>query len=316
MVYLGVDMKSIPSFPPNCILLQLSDSRIYGSRDEYNSGAFGERENEISEVGETTGHHKYERKTMKDVEGDAKNQTQLEPRDVQKELRAQYLTLKKEVHHAKQHLKIEERKLKEEEKDGEDLQQEIKEASEAVELVRTQTEKVSQLLSHRQNQLKSTTFLLQTRQITLLNSLRSFFPIEKVSAQTWTINGLNLTKPYDESEEAGSAWGLVVHLLTMLSKYLDIPLRYKLLSNSSRSAIQDGSRIYPLFGRGFNDGVRCLTVCVEGLLRARDIVSKEEHVLGKIGELLVGTCDPRRKEREKSREVRRKKTEQVEAMFR
>ena len=62
-------MKSIPSFPPNCILLQLSDSRIYGSRDEYNSGAFGERENEISEVGETTGHHKYERKTMKDVEG-------------------------------------------------------------------------------------------------------------------------------------------------------------------------------------------------------------------------------------------------------
>ena len=78
-------------------------------------------------------------------------QTQLEPRDVQKELRAQYLTLKREVHHAKRHLKIEERKLKEEEKEGEDLQQEIKEASEAVELVRTQTEKVSQVRTNYTN---------------------------------------------------------------------------------------------------------------------------------------------------------------------
>jgi hypothetical protein len=49
-------------------------------------------------------------------------------------------------------------------------------------------------------------------------------------------------------EFISSGLGYVCHFVAMSSKYLSIPVRYRLLCNSSRSAIQnDGFDVYPLF---------------------------------------------------------------------
>ncbi|GMI13094.1 hypothetical protein TrLO_g1895 [Triparma laevis f. longispina] len=288
LAYLGNSLKLIESFPINCLVLQLHDGRIYGSNESFLNNEFGTPP-ETVEIEEHHAHY-VPPTILPEVKGN--KGAMLGEKDERKEMMEVYCRLKREGREGKRRLQIEERALREEEEEITSLTSEINEAISAVQLVSQQTEKVTNLLSHRQNLLKSTTFLLQTRQITLLTSLRTFFPIRKISVSTWTIRGLNITKPYEETEEAGSAWGIVVHLLTMISKYLDLPMRYKLLSNSSRSAVQDGNRIWPLFGRGLTEGIRALEMCVEGVLRGRDIESKEGHVLGKVEELFV-RCEAR-----------------------
>ena len=87
----------------------------------------------------------------------------------------------------------------------------------------------------------------------------------------FAIRGLDLPYNYEakDDEVVSSALGYVTHLMLMLSKYLQIPLRYQLVYSASRSAVRDRvapgretpsptSNIYPLYRRGV-DNARFVT---------------------------------------------------------
>jgi hypothetical protein len=86
---------------------------------------------------------------------------------------------------------------------------------------------------------------LEARQVMLLRQLREIYPIEKISNSSYTIRGLALSLKQQLQQQQvedtllvqSCALGYVTHLVTMCSKYLNIPLRYRLLCNSSRSAV-------------------------------------------------------------------------------
>jgi len=114
--------------------------------------------------------------------------------------------------------------------------------------IELQTKAVDERADQAQGDYEKAAFLLETRQVKLLGQLRSIFPISRVSADVWEIRGLKLPSDYsNDDEHVSSALGFLVVLLLFTSKYLDIPLRYKLLCYSSRSAVQDGASVYPLF---------------------------------------------------------------------
>lgn len=81
-----------------------------------------------------------------------------------------------------------------------------------------------------------------------------------------------------ESDELiSSALGFVCHVVFMCSKYLSIPLRFRLVCNSSRSAIHEDSDIYPLFVERvvekaqFDRAILLLERHIDLLLRMRGI---------------------------------------------
>jgi len=86
-------------------------------------------------------------------------------------------------------------------------------------------------------------------------------------------------------EQIATALGYVAHLVFMISKYLEIPLRYRLIHHASRSFVRDvitsasGGRgmNYPLFWRGgrredFERAVSLLKQNIEQLMWARDVI--------------------------------------------
>jgi len=107
------------------------------------------------------------------------------------------------------------------------------------------------------DEVKELEFLLETRQAKLLMDLRTIYPIQAIgvtlsSKVQYLIRGIevpiDLYGPQVLDEEVSAALGFLCHLVFMVSKYLSIPLRYKVICNSSRSAIQDDGRgIFPLF---------------------------------------------------------------------
>lgn len=91
-------------------------------------------------------------------------------------------------------------------------------------------------------------FLLEARQVKLINELQLIYPIERISSDKekdrHAIRGIELVTPGDGSpgrddEQISTALGYIVHLVLLLSKYLEIPLRYQLLFYASRSIIRD-----------------------------------------------------------------------------
>jgi len=95
-------------------------------------------------------------------------------------------------------------------------------------------------------------FLLDSRRKKLLRELFRIYPIQQLPDSVYTIRGINL--PHDmhsltASDELISAGlGFVCHVVSMCSKYLSIPLRYRLICNSSRSAVRDDDfDVFPLF---------------------------------------------------------------------
>jgi hypothetical protein len=94
-------------------------------------------------------------------------------------------------------------------------------------------------------------------------------------------------------EEFSAAFGYLCHLVSLISKYLNIQLGYRLFTNSSRSATQeDGGAIYPLFQarmveqEALGHAVLLLQCNVECILKARDIEQRRgEHVLDAVNRL-------------------------------
>lgn len=131
----------------------------------------------------------------------------------------------------------------------------------------------------------------------MIQDLKLLYPIQSLPDGMYTIRGIPL--PIDmhslvASEELISAGlGFVTHLVTMCSKYLEIPLRYRLICNSSRSAVRDDNfDVYPLFKERviekdqFDRGMVLLHRNIDHLLDLRNIPhqirSKHPHILSKL----------------------------------
>ncbi len=95
----------------------------------------------------------------------------------------------------------------------------------------------------------------------------------------------------DEIISAGL--GFACHVLSMCSKYLSIPLRYRLICNSSRSAVrEDDFDVFPLFKERvvekeqFDRAIILFLRNIDHLLRAKGVavstINQRKHILAKL----------------------------------
>lgn len=101
---------------------------------------------------------------------------------------------------------------------------------------------------------------LAIRRRTLISQLRSIYPIAPLGDKTLSIAGFSLPNSdftgCDE-ENVATALGYVCHALFMISKWLQVPLRYTMIPMCSRSFIRDDiaqetSPKFPLYSRGMD----------------------------------------------------------------
>ena len=147
-------------------------------------------------------------------------------------------------------------------------------------------------------QCRQSEFFLEARRLKLLRDLRTLYPITYLQGEDrFCIRDLRI--PLDihsgavGEEELSAAFGFLCHLVSLMSKYLNVQLRYRLFTNSSRSAIQeDGGAIYPLFQarmverEALDHAVLLLERNVECILKSRDIEPRRgEHILAAVSRL-------------------------------
>lgn len=141
--------------------------------------------------------------------------------------------------------------------------------------------------------------LVQGRRRNLLEELRhKIYPIQ--TGDVFTICGIPIPKDMhtlsasDETISAGL--GFVCLVVIMCSKYLSIPLRYRLIFNSSRSAVKEDFEVYPLFKERvvekeqFDRGIILLNRNIDHLLEMQGLSVTEDitrtHILAKMDLLL------------------------------
>jgi hypothetical protein len=170
----------------------------------------------------------------------------------------------------------------------------LQEGTAQVQTMQDQTDQVQQALQEEDLEAQRVEFLLEAQRIKLFRELRTIFPVTVTLDQRYLILGLEI--PSDlyagtvSEEEVSAALGYLAHLVAMMSKYLAIPLRYRLHCNSSRSAIQDDrAAAFPLFqGRTVERGqleygVRLLDRNVECICRMKGIrLPAKARVLAKV----------------------------------
>jgi hypothetical protein len=178
-------------------------------------------------------------------------------------------------------------------------------------------QKLSQAVTETEGRLKGlinkgikTKFLLDTRQLVLIGELQTLYPIEKVRSggaqysNRYAIRGLEMPAmdcPQRDEEQLTTALGFLVHLLCLLSKYMEIPMRYQMLYFSSRSMVRDAvlGQSMPLYRKDieaprFRRAVQWLGRNVAQLMSARGLVlDKQAHLLCEVHrlftDLLTGT---------------------------
>jgi hypothetical protein len=154
---------------------------------------------------------------------------------------------------------------------------------------------------HQQRELAKSLYLLDSRQIKLLGELQLVYPIVLLESGDYSIHGAEL--PADchsaavqrDDEQIATALGYAVHLLLLISKYFDIPLRYQLIFCASRSLIADTNPptplttavapvLMPLFKRGvererFDCAVAWLKKDVQQILLTRGLEYEHKREL-------------------------------------
>ena len=128
--------------------------------------------------------------------------------------------------------------------------------------------------------LSKTKLYLGLRQTKLLNDLKSFFPIERIDHQEYSICGLRLPMDLNlakDEEVVSAALGYIVQLLILASKYLEISLRYTPLFMGSRSLVRDAIiGTVPLFRKNvekdrFDRAVLWLKYDIDQILMSRGL---------------------------------------------
>lgn len=116
-------------------------------------------------------------------------------------------------------------------------------------LVESITE-LNESIPNQKDDLMKLQFMMESRRTRLIADLRDIYPIEKINGE-FLIRGLELNEfsiSQKDDEAFSSALGYIVHLLVLLSKYLECPLRYQLLYYASRSMIRDPIANPALYG--------------------------------------------------------------------
>jgi Vacuolar sorting 38 and autophagy-related subunit 14 len=158
-----------------------------------------------------------------------------------------------------------------------------------------QFDTIETVVQEQQAEVAEMTFTLQAERIRLIKELSTIYPITVEVEQHYFIRGLGIpSELYTGSSVAddatSAALGFLTHLISLLSKYTGVHIRYKLICQSSRSAIQDeyGST-YPLFlGRpaereNVEYAVHLLDRNIDCLCRALGIrLTLRLHVLAKV----------------------------------
>jgi len=161
-------------------------------------------------------------------------------------------------------------------------------------------------------------FLLEARQLKLLSELQTIYPIERIGGSErdkdkdkirYAIRGIEFQSPFEgnqskDDEQISTVLGYIVHTTLLVSKYLEIPLRYQLLFFASRSMIRDPvqkdpkEQNLPLYRKDveperFRRAFNWLTRDIEQLLAARGIVyTKTKDILFNLSQLFKYTMDP------------------------
>ncbi|CAI5702730.1 hypothetical protein KXD40_003097 [Peronospora effusa] len=142
---------------------------------------------------------------------------------------------------------------------------------------------------------------IRSRQAMLVKQLGTVYPIEYVGAGEYSIRGIRIANSdltgggRADEEMISTALGYIAHLVFMLSKYLQVNLRYRVVPYSSRSflkdEINDPQGEYPLYKRGVEKdrhekAIRFLRKDVEQLLFARSLdPTLEAPILARLKEL-------------------------------
>ena len=167
------------------------------------------------------------------------------------------------------------------------------------------------------DELAGSKFMLEARQLKLMSELQSIYPIEQLDVNSdYAIRGVELPRDLSQKDDEAVAAGLgyVVHLLILLSKYLEVPLRYQLIYQASRSMIRDpissgglpsstsisgGGLVLPLYRRNvdrdrFERALIWLQRDVEQLLACRGLgFDTKKDMLGNLQQLFVCDMCPR-----------------------
>ncbi|KAL4105740.1 hypothetical protein PRIC1_003799 [Phytophthora ramorum] len=132
---------------------------------------------------------------------------------------------------------------------------------------------------------------IRSRQAMLVKQLGTVYPIEYVGAGEYSIRGIRIANSdltgggRADEEMISTALGYIAHLVFMLSKYLQVNLRYRVVPYSSRSflkdEINDAQGEYPLYKKGVEKdrhekAIRFLRKNVEQLLFARSLDPTQE----------------------------------------
>lgn len=101
---------------------------------------------------------------------------------------------------------------------------------------------------------------IRSRQAMLVKQLSNVYPIEYVGAGEYKIRGIRIANSdlngsaRADEEMVSTALGYIAHLVFMLSKYLHVNLRYRVVPYSSRSYLKDEINDplgeYPLYKKG------------------------------------------------------------------
>ncbi|TDH67610.1 hypothetical protein CCR75_000088 [Bremia lactucae] len=147
---------------------------------------------------------------------------------------------------------------------------------------------------------------IRSRQAMLVKQLGTVYPIEYVGAGEYSIRGIRIANSdlmgggRNDEEMISTALGYIAHLVFMLSKYLQVNLRYRVVPYSSRSYLKDEINDpigeYPLYKRGVEKerhekAIRFLRKDVEQLLFARSLdPTLEAPILARLKELADAEC--------------------------
>lgn len=170
-------------------------------------------------------------------------------------------------------------------------------------------QKMEPTLESLKEDLMESKFLLEARQLRLIHDLQTIYPIEHVQGGSgeYSIRGIELPRDlYSRDEEQVAAGlGYVVHVLILLSKYLEVSLRYPLVFQASRSMIRDpvagntpssasaagGGVVLPLYRRNvdrerFDRALVWLQRDIEQLLVSRGFLyDLKKDILGNLHQL-------------------------------
>ena len=160
---------------------------------------------------------------------------------------------------------------------------------------------IQRKIENHSKQLKHEEFAQQAQRINLFRDLQTIYPISLDTQKGFLIRDLRL--PVDiyttnvPDEELSNSLGFACHLIFMMSKYLGVGLRHRIVCNSSRSAIQqDGTATaFPLFAtRGIererlDSGLGLLGENVDCILKTLEVeFTPKSHILQRLNRIYEG----------------------------